>query len=180
MYVIFFTVYGFSYSWASFLQCKTRIMKKFFKNRPLLICSVFTLFALSALAQVEISIHCTYSYSYCNGASIGNDKLLELYTPKPSQLDVYLYPVYENGLNKPLFVPFGKSVHIAPGNYLIATIPDLTNEDVKSNHLIKAVKSNDKSNLQYIKVTDELCQPFHYNYHHYCPWQLDPDAAIPN
>lgn len=150
-------------------------------HKMLLITSIIIglFFPTKSFSQVEINIQCSISYSYCEGASQGNERIVWLNTPTTTDMCVYVYAM-DSGNAKPVFVDVGNRIKVEPGKYIISVLPNLTFNQISVLQTTTSVRTNDEANLMYIEVTNDLAQIFYYNYHHYCAWQLDLDIDIPN
>lgn len=151
--------------------------------KQLLYISLGLFFSIAAFSQVEITINCGSSSSYCRGIPPEDDETTLLNTPKTIAMHVYLYATDNLSAQKPILVFSGNNVKVNPGKYIVSVLSNLTSaqiNDYNSPKLSNIGKTNDEVNLILIEIKNEGKQTFDYNYHYYCPWQLNPNIAIPN
>lgn len=148
----------------------------------LLYCFSFGFFSLSA--QVNVRFITTSTSSYCQGAPVSLEEREKLQIPIPTKTILYIYSYQKSNTIKYDTISSGNTLLLKQGKYLVSFTNDLNTQQINyliNEELYPDVKLNSTYyfNRKIIKVTKAKKQEFTINYHHYCPWELNPDYPVP-
>jgi len=149
-----------------------------------LFCWVFLVFfsAPSLAQKKDIAFKTTTTSSYCKGIAPRDGEETKGYTPTEASLDIYIYRLDTTKVSLLTSLKTPSVFSLKSGTYICSFSDKLSLEQIKLFVRKQAIPDdyypNWPHNSQIIRI-DKDTKEVICNFHHYCPWELNPNLSPP-